>query len=424
MRQVHEFRDPIHTAISVTAGELKVIDSQFFQRLRHIHQLALTYLVFPGATHKRFEHSIGVMELASRIFDVVTDDANLVDNNVRKIIPDRGSKQYWKSLLRTAALCHDLGHLPFSHAAEELLPDGYDHEQLTRDIIHSPSMRKIWSAMTPPLLADDIVRLAIGEKAVGAREQTTWEAILAQIISGEAFGADRMDYLLRDSYHLGVQFGFFDCHRLIKSLRILPVEHGGADKLALGVEASALETSEKLMVARESMFKHVYFHPTRRIYDIHLRDFLKTWLPGGRFSTNLRKHLQTSDLEILSAMRRADSNRKSPRHELARRIQRREHFLLFCESYLNGAGDALANSAEKQFGADAIRYDRVPAAVPVPEFPIWHCNGKIESSLRLSRVPPRAPEISIGRIYCKASMHPAIIRWRYLRSIPASSDSP
>ena len=72
MKYTHEFRDPIHTFISVRTDERKVIDSQPFQRLRHIHQLALTYLVYPGATHKRFEHSLGVMDVASRIFDTVT----------------------------------------------------------------------------------------------------------------------------------------------------------------------------------------------------------------------------------------------------------------------------------------------------------------------------------------------------------------
>src|SRR5215813_11824407 len=77
MKHSHEFRDPIHTFISVRTDERTVIDSRPFQRLRHIHQLALSYLVYPGATHKRFEHSLGVMEIASRIYDVVTEPANI-----------------------------------------------------------------------------------------------------------------------------------------------------------------------------------------------------------------------------------------------------------------------------------------------------------------------------------------------------------
>src|SRR5438270_3285509 len=113
VKALHEIRDPVHTFIRVDTDERTVVDSPPVQRLRHIHQLALTYLVYPGTTHKRFEHSLGVMDLASRIFDVVTAPESLLDNSVRDIIPDDQGKSYWKSVLRMAALCHDLGHLPF-----------------------------------------------------------------------------------------------------------------------------------------------------------------------------------------------------------------------------------------------------------------------------------------------------------------------
>jgi HD superfamily phosphohydrolase len=185
-----------------------VIDSRPFQRLRHIHQLALSYLVYPGATHKRFEHSLGVMELASRIFDIVTEPEHVHHDSVRNIIPDAQARSYWRSVLRMAALCHDLGHLPFSHAAEkELLPDGYDHERLTKDLIKSDEMEEIWKAMTPPLLSDHIVKLAVGPKKAAPLELNTWETVLAEMIIGDALGADRTDYLLRDSFHLGVSYG-------------------------------------------------------------------------------------------------------------------------------------------------------------------------------------------------------------------------
>jgi uncharacterized protein len=165
MKHTHELRDPIHTFISVRTEERKVIDSRPFQRLRHIHQLAMSYLVYPGATHKRFEHSLGVMDVASRIFDITTDPDNIYHDSVREIIPDDQARSYWRSALRMAALCHDLGHLPFSHAAEkELLPEGYDHERLTKELIYSPEMQEIWASMAPPLLAEHIVKLAVGPK--------------------------------------------------------------------------------------------------------------------------------------------------------------------------------------------------------------------------------------------------------------------
>jgi HD superfamily phosphohydrolase len=211
------------------SDERKVLDSRPFQRLRYIHQLALTYLVYPGATHRRFEHSLGVMDLASRIFDVVTDPSNL-RKDVSDILTDvsrEDARSYWRRALRMAALCHDLGHLPFSHAAEkELLPEGWSHERITVEIIRSDEMRSIWDKMTPPLRAEDITKLAVGQKKLSEFEKdvsfTTWEAILAEIITGDAFGADRMDYLLRDSHHTGVAYGRFDHYRLIDSLRILP----------------------------------------------------------------------------------------------------------------------------------------------------------------------------------------------------------
>src|SRR6266849_3878798 len=115
MKHSHEFRDPVHTFISVRTDERKVLDSRPFQRLRHIHQLALSYLVYPAATHRRFEHSLGVMELASRVFDVVTHE-RAVSDAVRKVVPELEQPEkirYWRRVLRMAALCHDTGHLPF-----------------------------------------------------------------------------------------------------------------------------------------------------------------------------------------------------------------------------------------------------------------------------------------------------------------------
>ena len=142
-KNVHEIRDPIHVFVRLDSDEREVLNSRPFQRLRHIHQLALTYLIYPGATHKRFEHSLGVMELASRVFDVVTNPGNVTDP-IRDVVPELDQLRYWRRVLRMAALCHDVGHLPFSHAAEkELLPDGWDHERITREIICSDEMRSI-----------------------------------------------------------------------------------------------------------------------------------------------------------------------------------------------------------------------------------------------------------------------------------------
>jgi HD superfamily phosphohydrolase len=420
MKYTHEFRDPIHTFISVRTDERKVIDSRPFQRLRHIHQLALTYLVYPGATHKRFEHSLGVMDTASRIYDVVTAPENVFHDSVRNIIPDEQARSYWKSVLRMAALCHDLGHLPFSHAAEkELLPEGYDHERLTKDIIYSAEMDGIWDGMTPPLKADHIVKLAVGPKRAEPLELSTWETVLAEIIIGDAFGADRMDYLLRDSYHLGVSYGSYDYHRLINTLRILPKEYEQSDEPALGLEAGGLESSEGLMLARHFMYKQVYLHHIRRVYDIHLKDFLNKWLRSGKFSTSLKIHLNMSDVEVLAAIRKAYEKASSPQHQLARRIQCREHFRRIYEAAQSDTeggilipGKVIAQAAEDKFGKDLIRYDYIQPKAAAPIFPVLRYDGKIESSLQRSQVLARMPELGVDNVYCDKTIYDDAIEWR------------
>lgn len=234
-KYLHEIRDPIHVFIRLDSFERKVLDSRPFQRLRHITQLALTYLLYPGATHKRFEHSLGVMELASRVFDVVTSNAT---DDVRRLVPEitnPDEARYWRRVLRMAALCHDIGHLPFSHAAEdELLPAGWNHERLTRTLIESDLMLPIWKSMRPPLDPEHIVKLALGARKARDLPFTKWERILSEIIVGDAFGVDRIDYLLRDSHHTGVGYGRFDHYKLIDEIRILPSEQGSTEP-ALGI---------------------------------------------------------------------------------------------------------------------------------------------------------------------------------------------
>ncbi|MHB9026898.1 MAG: hypothetical protein ACYC7E_22415 [Armatimonadota bacterium] len=115
-KSIHEVRDPIHTFIRFSSAEREVLNSRPFQRLRHIHQLAMSYLVYPGATHRRFEHSLGVMELADRVFNIITAP-DAIRPEVREMIPELGTHvdphrmSYWRQVLRIAALCHDLGHL-------------------------------------------------------------------------------------------------------------------------------------------------------------------------------------------------------------------------------------------------------------------------------------------------------------------------
>ena len=409
-KEFNEIRDPVHVFVSADPDELALIDSRPFQRLRNIHQLALTYLVYPGGTHRRFEHSLGVMHLAGRIYDVVMRPENLSDP-MREIVPASPRKiEYWRSVVRMAALCHDLGHLPFSHAAEDdLLPDGVGHEQITRELILSAELRPVWEKMKPRPVLEDVIKVALGPKDAPDMEFDTWEAILAQMVVDDVFGADRIDYLLRDSLHAGVAYGRFDHNRLIQSMRILPPASDPSVKGAkgraetaqdatLGVIRGGLESAEGLLIARYFMFSQVYFHSTRMIYDIHLKDFLKKWLPGGMFKTEPSEFLRLSDNEVMAAITEAATDRKRAGHDPARRIVERGHFRVFYErtpedvEIYPEAASAIYEAAKEVFGEDDVRYAPGRKSAGRVEFPVRGRDGRSDSSTALSQVLQNLPE--------------------------------
>ena len=242
------------------------------------------------------------MELATRVFDVVTNPEN-VHLQVRSLMPEIAQQSrldYWRRVVRMAALCHDIGHLPFSHAAEELLPKGWSHERIGADMIKSPEMRSIWDALRPHLMPEDIAKLAVGPKILTSEQFSTWETVLSEIITGDAFGVDRMDYLLRDSHHAGVSYGKFDHYRLLDTLRILP--HHASTEPALGIEEGGVHSAEALLLARYFMYTQVYYHHIRRMYDRHLVDFLKSWLPDGRFPIIPDQAIRYTDVEAMNAI--------------------------------------------------------------------------------------------------------------------------
>jgi HD superfamily phosphohydrolase len=395
----HEIRDSIHVFIHLNSYEKLVLDSRPFQRLRNITQLALTYLLYPGATHRRFEHSLGVMELSGRVFDVVTNPANVTDE-VKDMLPDllnTAALAYWKQVLRMAALCHDIGHLPFSHAAEEdLLPAGWTHERLSRLLIESDEMRAIWKKMVPPLDPDHIVKLAVGARKAKDLEFSKWEVILSEIIVGDAFGVDRIDYLLRDSHHTGVAYGKFDHYRLIDELRILPSVEG-PNEPALGVNAGGIYSAEALALARYFMFSQVYYHPIRLIYDHHLKDFLSAWLATdtllkeGTFPVDVEGHLRITDDEVNAGLRMAAANSQARGHQPASCIMRHKHFKLLYEKNPQDAkvhsspGDAIAKAAQLKFGPETVRYSKPKVKNAGLDFPVRGRDNRIQAGISASQ---------------------------------------
>ena len=409
MASQQEIRDPIHNFIRLDPSEIKALDSAPFQRLRNIHQLALTYLLYPGATHRRFEHSLGVMELAGRVYDVVTDPSNIKHDSVKDVIPYDLIK-YWRRTLRMAALCHDLGHLPFSHAAEShLLPDGWDHERLTMQFIKSCEMEPIWDSLK--VNPEDVAKMAVGPEHYKEKSFSDWEAILSEIIVGGAFGVDRIDYLLRDSHHIGVAYGRFDHYRLIDTLRILPREYRnseeepGSQEPTLGIEEGGLHSAEALLLARYFMFSQVYCHHVRRIYDIHLMDFLKAWLPDGQFPTNTEDLLRMTDNEVTSELSAAVRDAMHPAHIHARRVVGREHFRLLYQrnpedqEMNRRSSQRIFDAARDRFGESEVRYDSYRQKSGGLDFPVLVKDKRIMSSLSLSDTLARVPVVATDYVF-------------------------
>jgi HD superfamily phosphohydrolase len=299
--------DAVHGFIRFSELERLLIDSEPFQRLHYIHQLGIAHLVYPGATHTRFEHSLGCMELATRIFDQITFKQFLISDEM-----------YWLQILRLAALCHDLGHLPFSHDAEKMLLGSLGHEEWTMRIIQSEPLQEVWSMFQSKFpeknVIADVLKMSIGEKKLlemsTAFTFSSEERVLSQVITGDFFGADRIDYLLRDAQCTGVAYGLFDYHQLIEMLCILPV----GPELQLGIEENGIESCEALLLARHFMHQRVYQYPSVKAYKFHLARFMKNFFEQGDYLANLENYLSLSDNEMLSALKKSAKNSASPGH--------------------------------------------------------------------------------------------------------------
>ena len=412
-KEHHEIRDAIHGFVRLTTRERRLIDSPVIQRLRYIHQLATTYMVYPGATHSRFEHSLGVADVATRIFDVVVREDNLRAVQDRLEV-SREAIGYWRNVLRVAALCHDAGHLPFSHAAEaELLPSGWNHERITKALIEDSPLSETIEAMRPPIRREDVAKIAVNPAVLGKAEAESidnWEAIVSEIISGSVFGADRMDYLLRDSHHTGVAYGRFDHYRLIDTIRILPVppmddsEPSQVGELTLGVEEGGLQTAEALLLARYFMFKQVYFHHVRRSYDLHLLDFLKSWLPERQFATDVENHLSYSDPTVMAAILAASVDESHRAHDAASRFMTRRHYRRVYRpqpadrDICLEPGKAVFRRLADVFGKVNVKRD-VNDDGGVDDFPVLLEDGSVGSALSASDVLQQHMSLSFDTVY-------------------------
>lgn len=237
------FKDPVHRYIHVRDQVIwDLIKTREFQRLRRIKQLGTTYLVFHGAEHSRFNHSLGVYEIVRRIVDDVF----------------KGRKEWDESerlLVLCAALLHDLGHGPFSHAFENVFET--DHEYFTRRILLGDTE------------VNAVLRQVAGdfpEKVAQVIEKTYPNELVVSLISSQ-IDADRMDYLQRDAYYTGVSYGHFDMERIMRVMR--PRENG------VVIKESGMHAVEHYIMSRYQMYLQIYFHPVSRSAEVVLNHILK-----------------------------------------------------------------------------------------------------------------------------------------------------
>ena len=236
------FKDPVHRYIHVRDQVIwDVIGAKEFQRLRRIKQLGTTYLVFHGAEHSRFNHSLGVYEIVRRIVDDSFNGRPEWDPSERLVV-------------LCAALLHDLGHGPFSHAFENVF--GLDHEEFTREILLGDTevneVLKRVSSDFPQKVADVIAKTYSNKQVVS-------------LISSQ-IDADRMDYLQRDAYFTGVSYGHFDMERILRVMR--PLE----DQVV--IKSSGMHAVEDYIMSRYQMYWQVYFHPVSRSAEVILTKIL------------------------------------------------------------------------------------------------------------------------------------------------------
>ena len=230
-------RDPLWNAIRLDPVAVRIVDTTAFQRQRYIRQLGLAYLVYPGATHTRFSHALGVYHLAGKAL---------------RLLRERGGEAagVWarSELIPYAALLHDIGHYAFSHALEELEADRFPggHEEVSARFFDSPELEEALRPLGPGAAAE-IYALIRGES----------ELPLRGLVNG-SLDLDKMEYLRRDARCCGVPYGEVDVDRLLQGLVLL--EDPDSGKTEVGVQEKAISTLESLLFAKYQMFRNVYWH--------------------------------------------------------------------------------------------------------------------------------------------------------------------
>lgn len=353
MSSLVQIRDPIHGSIDVTQDELVLIDSPFFQRLRYVKQLGFGDLAFPGATHTRYAHSMGAMHLASRVIDALLRDFDGPADMATRM----------RQAVRLGILFHDVGHAPLSHASESTMPPVADlalpdwvtpthdgqatHEHYTLKILLETEVadriRDTYSdiGLTPEVIAGLIAgRPAPGENPF-EHGGVDYRPMLGQIVSGE-LDADRMDYLLRDSFYTGATYGRYDLAWIVENLKFAVVE----DRAHMAIDRRAIFAFEDFLLSRYHMFLSVYFHYKPICFDHMLRWYYRDAPDEYVLPADPEAFLSHDDIHLWTVLR-ASKNR------WARAIVERNAWKLVAEVTENDRGYDLAK-IEKKLAAAGI----------------------------------------------------------------------
>jgi len=264
-------RDPIHEYISISDRENRIIDTAYFQRLRHIKQMSMANLVYPSALGSRFEHSLGVMHLAGEFLSSLHENSKMSETwkeweqGAKKVFGNSLTLEHLREIVRLAGLLHDVGHLPFSHTFERFIVDYgvYDRslipETSDRLFPHEEASFLITKEILGPMLGDDldhVLNVLCPPKIGSPREEFQTYMFLHSVWKSQ-LDADKLDYVLRDAYMSGAGFGKYDLSRIFLNIYITNV----MDIFTPAPSIRALSAIDSTISERYRLHQWVYFHP-------------------------------------------------------------------------------------------------------------------------------------------------------------------
>jgi len=327
-----EIRDPLHGSIPLSDPEVALCDSAPYQRLRAIKQLGFSEFSFPGATHNRFLHSIGVSHLTGRAFDTIFKDYRF--STVKK-------REDLRQAVRMAALLHDIGHGPLSHATEEVMPKvgdlkikAYDtkqtkvdpnrqadHEDYTIKFVTDSSITKVLNeaGVSPFHIASLIDKELVVNDDFFMDQGLNFRTVLSQIVSSE-MDCDRMDYLGRDAYYCGTNYGKVELEWLMNHLTY----HIQEDHVYLALNRRALYTFDDFLLSRHHMHLMVYFHHKAIIYEEMMHRYLKSSDCTFSLPSDIEEYVYCTDMALFQHLNQVNN-------PWAKRISERKPFKVLFE---------------------------------------------------------------------------------------------